>query len=684
MPFKGTTSAALFDAILHKLPVPALRLNPDMPAELEHIISKLLEKDRDLRYQSAAELRSDLKRLKRDSGSARDFATATREVPTAPVATSPSSRATQVAEEARRHKLGAGAIALVVVLILAAASFGVYTLLRHPAAPPFQSMSITKLTDTGHASRAAISPDGKYVVHVAQENGEQSLWIRHIATGSNTPIVPASDSSYLGMTFTPDGSYIYFDRVEKSRPSVGLLYQVPVLGGTPRLIATDVDSPVSFSPDGQRFVFLRQNTSQGTSSLIIANADGSAPKVLASEHEPNVFEGAPSWSPNGKTVAIMNISGDKSLAQLAAVDAENGQKQSIASGALVGIVSSTAWLPDSSGLLMSYSNQSTRWDRQVGYIAKDGQQFRRVTNDLNHYDELVSGTHDGKALVTVAADSSNHIFVMGASGTGGGTQISSGDADAFRIDWTPDGKILAVPHSDGFELDLRNADGSGQIKLFEDSWLGNDPSMCGDGGHIVFMSVHSEKAANIWRIDANGGNLAQLTRGTIDRSPACSPDGKWVVYSSADGGRSRLWRLPVMGGSAQALTDIAGFSPAISPDGEYIAFYYGEGEGETFRLRIAVISSTGGPALHQFDTLSRATNRLRFTPDGRGIAYVVPNDQGVDNIWLQPLGGEAPHQITDFKADNIFDFAWSRDGKQLAVSRGRTSSDVVLLTDTAK
>jgi len=678
--FQGTTSAALFDAILNKPPIPPVRLNPQIPTELERIIQKLLEKDRDLRYQSAAELRSDLKRLKRDTDSSRVAAVTAS---TATVATPPPSSANRITQEARHHKAGFGFLAVVIVLVLLAAGFGIYTLVRKPAEVPFQNMNIGKLTETGRASMAAISPDGKYVVHVASDEAQQSLWIRHIATGSNTQIVAPVDADYTGLTFSPEGDYVYFVRIEKERPSIGQLYQVPVLGGTQRLIIADVDSPVSFSPDGKQFVFLRGSSANGTTSLIIANADGSNEKVIATEHEPSLFQGAPAWSPNGKNISMMNVISDKGLASFVAVNATNGSKSEIAPVAEVGIVSDSVWLPDSSGLLISYANLSTRWDRQVGYISFPGKQFRRVTNDLNHYDRFLSGTRDARSLVTVSADSSNHIFLMPANNPAQATQITNGDADAFELDWTPDGKMLALPHSSGFEIDARTAGGA-KTKIFEDEWPGNTFSACGDGRHIVFDSIHSKKSLNLWRIDNNGNNLTEITSGALERTPSCSPDGKWVAYTSSEGGRTKVWRISIDGGTPQLLSDLVAFAPTVSPDGKFVAFYFGAGEGTDFHLKIGVIPASGGAPLQQFDSPARDTGRLRFTPDGQNIAFVIPDEHGADNIWVQPLSGGSPRQFTDFKSDKIFDFSWSRDGKQLAVSRGQVSRDVVLLTDASR
>ncbi|MBZ5722281.1 MAG: protein kinase [Acidobacteriia bacterium] len=686
LPFQGTTSAALFDAILHKLPVPPVRLNPELPPELERIISKLLEKDRDLRYQGAAELRSDLKRLKRDSESARNAAAATlSEVPVAPATRHPSSRATQVAQGARQHKLGTGAIALVALVVLGAAAFGVYTLVHRPPAIPFLSMNIEKITDTGKAFMAAISPDGKYVVHVAQEQGQQSLWIRHIATGSNTPIVAPTDANYQGVTFAPDGNYVYFNRIEKDHPGLGQLYQVAVLGGTPKHILSDVDSNISFSPDGQRFVFLRNDSSRGLSSLMFAHADGSGEQTLLTETQPSALQGSPSWSPDGKVIAAMHISDKAELGSFVAVDATSGSKKEIAPVSRVGLIGDSAWTPDGAGLLLSYASQSTRWDQQIGYLSYPDGQLRRVTNDLNHYANTFSATRDAKSLVTVAAESTNNIFVMPAKGNAAqAAQITSGEAEAFELDWTPNAKIVSEPHSSGFELDEYNADGSDKATLFEDAWPGKNPSVCGDGQHVIFMSLRAGRSTNVWRIDGHGGNLTQVTHGTLDSAPFCSPDGKWLVYNSAEGGALTAWRVGIDGSSPHKLTDFSSFNPTISPDGKWVALIEGEGSGVNFHAKLAIIPAAGGAPLHAFDIANTQYGKLRFTPDGQGIAYPAMDEHGVANLWVQSLSGGPAKQVTDFKSDRIFDYAWSHDGKQLAVSRGRISRDVVLLTDTGK
>jgi Tol biopolymer transport system component len=184
-------------------------------------------------------------------------------------------------------------------------------------------------------------------------------------------------------------------------------------------------------------------------------------------------------------------------------------------------------------------------------------------------------------------------------------------------------------------------------------------------------------------MDIDGGNLKQLTD-QEDYKPQISPDGKWVVFDSWRSGKRALWKVPIEGGQPVQITDKFTSSCGISPDGKLIACFYRDEQQPTTPWRTMILPFEGGQPLRTFSAPGMDQTALEaavaWAPDGRSITYVDPTG-GTPNLWSQPLDGGPSKKLTDFKENGVWRYAFSRDGKQLALTRGTVTSDVVLIKD---
>jgi serine/threonine protein kinase len=735
--FSGNTTGVIFAAILEREPVPPARLNPALPAELDRIITKSLEKNPRLRYQTARDMASDLERLKRDTGSGRaaqikyadpsgsvaapaehssgaqhqsSVAAASAVPAAAPAVTRDASGSGSVAVQAARENKGKLIIsAIVALVVLAVAGYGVFSMLRGKTTMPFQNFTITQITNTGKSVNAAISPDGKYVVSGIADNGLESVWLRNIPTSSDTQVLPPAPRSYRGFSFSPDGNYIYFSRSENTVETVRFIYRIPVLGGEPQVVAKDVDSNITFSPDGKRIAYVRQNDPEiGKYHLLVANADGSGERSLVTGSTTDAPTNV-GWSPDGKLIAGAVFHNDRGLTSVESVDAtstgDNVNWKPLAS-VKASIVTDLRWFPDMRGLMISQLGRESGYSRnQIAHVALPSGETTAITKDTNNYSN-VSLSADGKTIATSQQKASRTFYLLPADGGANASPrpIFEQERDIDNFAWAGNDQFVI---SEADKLVRFSLDGKSRAVLASDpnAFL-NSPETCSTAAaagsnapashRIVFAwAGHAENSTgrSIWRVDLDGSNLKQLTTGHGDQNPSCSPDGKWVYFINNP---DRIRRVSIDGGAVEDVPGTTipnsiygGFAAHISPDGSKIAFVLTEASeaqvitgGSDEKIALVSLDPASKGARQLLTPNPHITGSVHFTPEGRSLAYAV-RENGIDNVWLQPIDGGAGHYITKFPSDQSRGgFAWSPDGKTLAILRGRRDSDVVLLRDT--
>jgi Tol biopolymer transport system component len=496
------------------------------------------------------------------------------------------------------------------------------------------------------------------------------------------------------MTFTPDGSYLYFVKQNPSNDAV-TLYQVPSLGGAPRQVSNNVDGPVSFSPDGKKYVFVRQNDVAKSSSLVVANADGTGEDLLSASDVSNRFPGqGPAWSPDGKRVAFVSNHGGFYNYAIETVEVNSkartrlGSRDWIAPGQI-------AWLPDGSGIIFEARVDKTSLNAQIWELSYPGAEVRRITNDLNIYDGT-SITSDGSALATAQVSLTGNLWAVnfGSSASfSAPRRITTGLSRADGISgliWAAGDRIIYTYYTSGaIRLASIAPDGSDVRDIATGTgtpfWL----SSCGNEGIFVFGMSRGTENSSIWRANVDGSNVTQLASGKLYGEPTCSPDGKFVVFMDSSGPGIRLMKVSMEGGTPVEIAKMEARSPAISPDGASIAASYTVEPGKPSKL--AVIGLSGGEIRSVYDMPPETFlggdggQKLAWTKDGHAVLYPVVKD-GVTELWAQPIssiGSETlpARQVMSFGPDFQWGaYALSPDGKQVVYAHGGTVTDAVLIS----
>jgi serine/threonine protein kinase len=717
VPFKGDTTADTLAAVIYREPAPIANVLPNAPVELQRIVRKALQKDREERYQSVKDLALDIKDLIFDlehsnsgdriahSASSPEFS----ENPTILHTTKSGNHLTD-----RSHTMTALSgfvratpaklsvwilpVAVAALLLVLASGFGVYRWfgdgVQPQAASAFEKTQVSRLNSDGKVMQPAMSPDGRYIAYISGEVGNLSLVVRQVATDSSVTVVQPTNLNLQNITFSHDGDHIYYT-LTRSDFSVSTLYQVPTLGGTPKKLIEDIDSGITFSPDGKRFAFMRHATTNNTDNMFIVDAATLEMQPLISTPGTGYDFIATrfAWSPDGKSILVgagKKQNGFVVSTDLAEVSIENKSIRPLHADHEFFSANNFVWFSDGSGFLFT-GRESQNSPSQIWRALYPSGEIQKVTNDFNdYYDCSISA--DGRSIVTVKGDTSSAIwnFSPAAKKLEQVTAETRNAEGANGLGQMPDGRLIYT-RLDGKESDIwtSDPDGKNPRALLTDPGFSFAPATVPGGKYIVY-TLQKDKTSRLWRIDADGKNAVRLTDDDpkyADYQGQVTPDGKYVIFQRmiADQERSVLMKVSIDGGTAEPLFESekwSVFQPRLSPDGKRLAFV--SYDVKTFEKHVEIATLQGS----SFGKIERELdfnllNQIQWSPDGQSLT-AISNRGGVLNLWRIPIDGSPAVPVTDFKSGRILNFGWAADGKNILLTRGNTNNDLILIRDSAR
>jgi len=554
----------------------------------------------------------------------------------------------------------------------------------------FDRLQITRVDTDGSVMLPAISPDGRYVAYVSGEFGSRSVVVQQISTGSTITLVPPTNLSLQSVTFSPTGDHVYYTQMTGDM-SVSTLYQVPTLGGQPKKLIEDIDSPITFSPEGDKFAFIRHVPKSNADVILIADAETLEvqPLISSEETDYDFFSMRAAWSPKGD--AILVGAGRRQSGFVTGMDvvsisaADKTVRRAVNQDFFT--VNNFAWFSDGSGFV--FTGRAAHNDPvQIWKTGIDGNGLQPVTNDTNDYVDLGISS-DGRSLVTIKGETSGGLWKIDR-GSGTAAQLTPDSR-------TTEGKYGVAQRADGSlvftRVQNREADlwvSDPELKeskvLIDDSGFAVDPKFTPDGKYLVF-NLQKEKRSRIWRANSDGTDPVPLTPeggAHIDFSPQVIAGGSAVIFQrqTADQERFKLMKVSIDGGEPEVFyerDDLGIFNPRVAPDGKRIAFTSYDLKSFGKKLHIATLEGARfGEIVSTVDL--NLINDFAWSPDGRELT-IVTNRSGTQNLWRFPVDGGEPRPITEFKSGRILNFAWSRDGESIFVARGTSRNELIILRD---
>lgn len=679
-PFEGRTSHDTVAQIL-SAPSAPLKFPDSVPKKLQEIVNHALQKDRAARYQTVTKLAADLQKVQRELRRAAEnesevFHTPslvleqrTRQLPAgSALFTRLKSQALFTADflmsEIRTHKTAAAIFGATGVLALL---FLLPNFLRSKEPSAYTQKA---LTSAGTTIVSAVSSNGQLLAHAEeQQDGKQRLMVTSLANFGSSVIVDPANVYYLGISFSRDNNYLYFTRREEH---IGVLYRLPVHGVAPVRVKDNVDSPISFSPQGDYFAFVRLNPDTSEYSLVVSNTEGSNERTLAIRKNGEILStNGAAWSPDGSVVVCpVGTWRNGFHMRLIAFDVQDGSEHPLGEQSWFSILQ-VAWRDDMSGVVLSARERATS-PHQLWRMTYPDAVSQQITYDLRDYEGVSLW---GENIVTVQTTRSWQMLVADVESLEPPTPIATGVGFTWGISWTPKGKIIfSSMGQDQLNLMHVNADGSGQVQLTFKEGDNYHPAASADGRFIVFVS-NRDGRFNIWRINSDDGSQPkQLTFTDGNFYPEVSPDNQWVAYDQQIDLKLSIWKVPLDGGQSTKLID--GYRmPAFSPDGKFIAGRY---DHESGTRDVTIFATDGSGVSKSLDKIPiMEWQRVKWI-NSHALSYVAKAN-GYSNIWSYDRDTGETKRLTNFTSPLIYAYAWSPDFKQVACQCGSKITDVTML-----
>jgi eukaryotic-like serine/threonine-protein kinase len=657
----------LYEVLAHRLPFPGdnagevisnvLELQPKPPSSskpLNRIVVRSLEKDLERRYQTMDEPMNQLLRIQKEEGAILDL------IRPAPI------------DERKEPKIRLQYLAWILLSLVVTASAAFVW--HWYSMKVYEVLSVRRITRRGDVTAVALSRDGNHLAYSAEEQGTGSLHLIEPETAIDIERVSRYDGQIIGIAFSPDGSYVYYVVMKDGN---GTLYKVPYVGGEPKMVLEDIDSPIAFSPNGKRFAFERFEPAKRVGLILVG--DDQERSVVATVPFPIILSRTLDWSPEGTKIVFEAYDNSIVGPQQLKIGAAAVDQSRIEYGKPPG----WAWMGShvvlsSERLLLSGKASGAEPDHLYELDWRSGE-ARALTHETAQYDSL-SATPDHKSIAAVQSVNESSLWLLEK---GKVDRLTPSNGHLSGVSWIRNQLLVGGEINGHSKLSKVDKESHRMYPLTDGPGFDMFPSAAPAGGRIVFASDRDGRY-HIWSTSEDGSNARRLTQGSsLELDPSMSFDGSMVFFSSDRDGLMKIWRVPIEGGEPLKVTDRPSRHPELSPDGRWIVCAYGE--GGVGGWGIVVLDAKNGGVKYRFPKIPASppdeTDQrmlVRWSHKSRGLLYVV-TEQGVSNIWEQGLNGGSPHQKTQFTEGRILDFAPSFDGKSIAYIRGTDGGDVALI-----